>query len=379
MTKHYLHKTLASAFLVFIFFNLSAQEKQKVFIDTLDNAFDLSYYLYDLHGFLPIASPITEPAVGYGAAVAGMFFIPKEKKEGEIPRFKMPDVVGLAGGLTENKTWFAGGGYFGFWNDDRVRYRGVFGYGDINLKFYGTNNNLPQNKYIDFSIESYFFLQQVIFRIKDTHFFLGGKYQLGKSNVTLFQNSDLIKPRDQNLLNSGIGIIAEYENFDNILSPNRGLRVNITFDQFLTVLGGDRDFGRISTFMHYYHPIISSKWTGGLRIESQVATGDTPFYMLPFIYLRGVPAMRYQGEMIALIETEHQFNITRRWSLVGFGGYGRTFESLTKMESGSNAWNVGSGFRYLIARALGLKMGIDVARGPEQTAIYIVVGTSWLK
>jgi len=39
--------------------------------DTLDNAFDLSYYLYDLHGFLPVVSPITEPAVGFGAALAG--------------------------------------------------------------------------------------------------------------------------------------------------------------------------------------------------------------------------------------------------------------------------------------------------------------------
>ncbi|RLD31002.1 MAG: hypothetical protein DRI73_09535, partial [Bacteroidetes bacterium] len=57
----------------------AAQKKEKLLIDTLDNAFDLSHYLYNLHGFLPVISPITEPAVGYGAAVAGMFFIPKKK------------------------------------------------------------------------------------------------------------------------------------------------------------------------------------------------------------------------------------------------------------------------------------------------------------
>jgi hypothetical protein len=37
----------------------------------------------------------------------------------------------------------------------------------------------------------------------------------------------------------------------------------------------------------------------------------------------------------------------------------------------------GGGFRYLLARKLGLQTGIDVARGPEETAFYIQVGSSW--
>ena len=40
-------------------------------------------------------------------------------------------------------------------------------------------------------------------------------------------------------------------------------------------------------------------------------------------------------------------------------------------------WNAGGGFRYLTAREFGLQMGIDVARGPEQWAIYVVFGNSW--
>ncbi len=37
----------------------------------------------------------------------------------------------------------------------------------------------------------------------------------------------------------------------------------------------------------------------------------------------------------------------------------------------------GSGFRYLIARRYGMTMGIDIARGPEETAWYIQAGSSW--
>jgi hypothetical protein len=36
-----------------------------------------------------------------------------------------------------------------------------------------------------------------------------------------------------------------------------------------------------------------------------------------------------------------------------------------------------AGFRYLIARRLGIYMGIDIARGPEETAFYIQAGSAW--
>lgn len=355
-----------------------AQKREKPLIDTLDNALDLSYYLYNLNGFLPVISPITEPAVGYGGALAGLYFIPK--KETDTLKFQMPDIVGAAGGYTENGTWFAGVGYVGFWKKDHIRYRGILGYGDINLKYYGKGDNILADNPAKFTIKSYFFLQQAIFRLGDSKFLLGGKYQLGKVTITAFEDSKLpfVNPRNFELTNSGIGLIAEYENFNNFLSPTKGLRVNLTYDQFLEFLGSDLNFGRFTLFSHYYLP-VNKFWTAGFRIESQLATGDPPFYMMPFLSLRGVPAMRYQGELTALAETEQEVMLTKRWSVVGFAGIGTTYNSIENMDKGSTAWNAGTGFRYLIARLLGLKMGIDVARGPEDWAVYVVVGSSWMK
>ncbi len=350
-------------------------KKPGLFIDSLDHAIDLSKWLLDVHGFIPVISPITEPAVGYGAALAGMFFIPKKKTDAQ--KFQMPDIVGAAGGLTGNGTWFGGAGYIGFWKKDQIRYRGIVGYGDIKLKYYGTGVNSFSENSTDFNIGSYFFLLQAIFRMGESSFFLGGKYQLGKATITAFDEG-IIPDRDIELINSGIGLIAEFENFNNVLSPTSGLRVNLTYDQFLQGLGSDRDFGRFTFFTHYYIP-VNKFWDSGFRIESQLATGDPPFYMLPFLNLRGIPVMRYQGELTALVETEQLFMLTKRWGVVGFAGYGKAFRSLDELSEGSSAWNVGTGFRYLIARLLGLKMGMDIARGPEDWAIYVVVGSSWLK
>jgi hypothetical protein len=40
-------------------------------------------------------------------------------------------------------------------------------------------------------------------------------------------------------------------------------------------------------------------------------------------------------------------------------------------------WSAGGGFRYLLARSFGLRTGLDLARGPEEWAIYVVFGNAW--
>ncbi len=356
------------------------QKRIKPFKDPADSAFDISYYLANLHGFLPVVMPITEPAVGYGAALAGAFFIPKKETE-EKRAFQIPDIAAVAGGITTNKTWFAGVAYLGFWKGDRIRYRGVLGYGDIRLKYYGKGDEFLEKHPAEFSIQSYFLLQQVIFRLGNSKFLLGGRYLFGSSKVTFFENSALpgVDPRDLDFTNSGIGMISEYDNLNNYFSPTGGLKVNLTYNQFLQLLGSDRDFGRLSLYALYYLP-VTRKWVSGFRLETLLATGDAPFYMKPFLVLRGVPAMRYLGDFTALVETEQQVLFTRRWSAVAFAGYGKAYPSLDNMsEESATAWNVGAGFRYLLARLFGLRMGIDVARGPEDWAVYVVVGSAWFK
>jgi hypothetical protein len=355
-----------------------AQDNQRLFIDSLDNAFDMSKWLFDLHGFIPIFAPITEPAVGYGVVGAGVFFIPKAKSS--PGQFKMPDITGAAGGYTQNGTWFAGGGYFGFWKDNSIRYRGVVGYGNINLKYYGSGDNTLATDPAKFSIESYFMLQQALFRIGQSNFMIGGNYIFNKTTVTAFEESKLpsVDPHDFVLTNSGITLLGEFESFNNILSPTRGIRMQLGYKFNHEILGSDRNYQRLNFFTHAYLP-VTERWNIGLRFESLLASKTTPFYLLPYINLRGVPVLRYQGAMTVLGETEQYINIYNRWGIVAFGGYGMTFTAIEAGNRGANAWNAGGGLRYLIARMMGLQMGIDVARGPENWAFYIVFGSGWLK
>lgn len=90
-----------------------------------------------------------------------------------------------------------------------------------------------------------------------------------------------------------------------------------------------------------------------------------------------MPAMRYQGNYVAVAEAELTWQIDDRWSVLGFGGSGRAANSFDELKDSSSRVTKGAGFRYLIAKRYGFEMGVDIARGPEEDVIYIQGGTAW--
>jgi len=313
--------------------------------------------------FLPIALPITEPAVGYGLAAGLLYFMPKNDSK------LTSDMAGAMGGGTSNGTWFAGGGYLGYWKRDRLRYTGFAGLGRINLDYYGFGGE-P----VAFSQEVAVFMQQLKFRMGDSKFYMGGKMQFSK--IKIFREGDYFDPEDLDLWNNGIGFIAEYDKLNNFLSPTKGLKVSFTYDQMLELLGTQTDWGRLQFNTRWYLE-ASELWVPAFRFEFATATGDPPFYAYPYVSLRGIPAMRYQAKSTLVLETEQLFNITDRWGVVGFTGIGSAISSVDQNISNEIVWNAGAGVRFTALKSLGVKVGADIARGPEDWAFYVSIGSAW--
>ena len=73
------------------------------FRDPDDGQFDISTYLATPKRFLPVPIVVTEPAIGYGGGIAGMFIRPRKQAGSE--GFARPN-ISIAGGIaTENGTW----------------------------------------------------------------------------------------------------------------------------------------------------------------------------------------------------------------------------------------------------------------------------------
>ena len=100
-----------------------------------DGWLDWSGFLDEAYGFIPLVIPITEPAVGYGAA-GGLAFIDKPKGEAQSG-FGRPNITAVGGLGTDNGTWGVMAGDMRHWLGDRLQTLVGVIHASVNLDFYG--------------------------------------------------------------------------------------------------------------------------------------------------------------------------------------------------------------------------------------------------
>lgn len=369
--------------------NASASSMMDGFIDPQDGMFDLSHWLAEKKGFFPVPIIVTEPAIGYGVGAALVFlhdplagrtpedktFDPQSNKaDGQLTP---PSISAVFGAYTENDTWMAGGVHFGVWKNDTVRYTGALATGSINMKFYGLGQS--QETAIDFNLEPDILYQSFKFRIRNSGFFAGINYLL-IDTVSKFDAS-VIKPGltiDGKSRDAAIILSLDFDTRNTIFTPDSGFNAALEAMLFNEAVGSDSDFEKYKAKILFFTP-VSTNVVLGLRGDVETVSGDVkeiPFYQYPFVNLRGIPIMRYQGDSVAVAEAEVRWNFTPRWSVVGFGGVGRT-SSTDIANNETTVYSKGAGLRYLIARRFAAHVGFDIAQGPEDTAFYLQFGHAW--
>ncbi|MFV2058742.1 MAG: hypothetical protein ACC707_19945 [Thiohalomonadales bacterium] len=382
--------------------DVQSQGKSSPFFDMLDGRFDMSDYLSEnAYGFLPVPIIITDPAVDGGLGAIGLFF--HESEEEKLKRLKAmkktdkgaakhlmpPSVSAVAAAVTGNDSFFYGGGHMGFFKQGRIRYKGGGGYGDVNLDYFGSGNVNFQSP-IALNTKANGVFQSVQFKLAESVFFLGVSQRYISADIS--QNSlgdlNLILPPDyadelENLLSidvtiSALGLNLEFDTRDNVFSPQQGYRYTMEYLWFRDVIGSDIDYELVSfDALHYWS--LAEQWRMGLRIDSEFARVDDllPPFVTPFIDLRGIPAMRYQGNLIGIVEIELNWQLDSRWGLMGFSGVGRASNSTAEFSNAPSQVTKGFGFRYQVARRYGFDAGLDFAWGPEDFVWYITVGSAW--
>lgn len=116
-----------------------------------------------------------------------------------------------------------------------------------------------------------------------------------------------------------------------------------------------------------------------VRVSLLVRFGNAPFYARPYISLRGAPVVAYLGESAVSIEVESRWQFWKRFSAVGFAGAGSAWNDFDDFERQRDIVTGGGGIRYEIARRFGLHMGLDVAFGPDEPALYVQFGNAWFR
>lgn len=277
-------------------FPVSANSFFSQFIDVKDNRLDMSEWLAGRAGFLPIPILISDPAVGYGGGIGLAFFHDSSEKpsldEGDADMLSLPPSVSfLAGAATENDSWLLGGGHFGSWKKDNIRYNGMAGYGSLNLKFYGIDADaeISDGGGPGFNIEGFTLFQELTFRIGESNFFVGGRYSYFNANTDFDKIGDIpgLPNGDLDDATGGLGLIIHYDSRDNIISPDSGHLAKLHAMVNNEAFGGDYDYTKIKAYSYSYWPLLE-RVVLGVRIEGDFMDGDAPFYDVPYINMRGI-------------------------------------------------------------------------------------------
>jgi hypothetical protein len=349
------------------------------FKDPEDGMFDMSEWLIKHKGFLPIPIIISEPAVdnGLGAGLAFFHKDDEQSTQSEPVRNSPPDLSFLVGAGTGNDSWLAGGGHWASWKNDTVRYLGFASRQSINLRFYGSGETPVLDNGVDYNMDGWFLLQRLAYRIKNSNFFIGAELTYFDSENEFQIPVAGIEPWQFDVRDAGLGISVTYEDLNNLLSPMDGLEVKFkTKRHYASAFDTTHEYQITSLGVNKYWD-LNRTFALGWRLDSNFSSGDVPFYALPFIKQRGIPIMRYQGENVVATEIEGRWKTTPRWILLGFTGVGKAADKFNELDTSPSRWAYGGGFRYLVARRLGLQVGLDIAKGPEESSFYIIFGNAW--
>lgn len=315
-------------------------------------------------GFIPMPIVITEPAVDDGLGLSA-YFVSNPPPGSDLP----PTRTILGGVRTGNGSEGVGLMRSGSVGDGSWLYNAALSKGVPVLDFYPGNRDAA----IGYTNDIEYASLRARYRLGDSGYSVGPSVRWRRNDVRLDTAGEF--PRIEDLARRktqlvAIGIETHFDSRDNAMTPTTGANVIADWQAYSDTFGSDASFNSVSLFGAWFHS--RDAWTLGAMGDASLVSSQAPFFMLPDINIRGLERNRYTSDKVVSSELELRRQITPRWGVIGFSGYGKSFG-----EDHADAFTWGSGVRYRIARQLGLDIGLDYAIGPDQEVFYIQFGHAW--
>jgi hypothetical protein len=322
--------------------------------------------------FLFVPYPITEPAVGSGV-LAGLVWMRAGPKEESGP--SKPQAYGVGALWTDGGSRGAVAFDHRAWAGGVWRSTAVGTHADIRLIYSGLSPEEDQDRGFNLRLN-------------------GGSLQVDRS-FGKGPNSAAVRIFSF-VAKTGFGTSTPPELATEALEEQiRGVRLSWTQDTRDEIYAPSR--GHVSTVAATVYPkslgasfdaqSLSLKWAGyragagkgvlGLRLLLDSSYGHPPFYLRPYVSLRGVAALRYPGERAASAEAEYRYPVGTRWDLLAFAGIGAARSDRHDADGEKTVTAGGVGIRFKAKKLFGLTLGLDFAEGPDGSVTYIQIGNAW--
>ncbi len=327
--------------------------------------------------FMPI--PISNPTVGIGLGLAGMFLY-------QLAPDASPSTTTFGGFYTSSKTWGTGILQETYLAGNRHRINGMLGYFNINYDFYGVGQEPGEaDRYLPMTQRGVFFVPEYLYRVSG-HAYVGALYRLATVETELKIDEldlpewwDFPNPKWR-LLSSGLGLVVEYDSRDNHMNPSGGhfLDASATFNA--DFLGSDREYEIYEGAYNYYWGMKPGHVLA-YRFYTRVVAGNVPLFDLSYYGtmadLRGYAAGTYQDKMMIVTQLEYRWRFYKKWGIVAFAGTGGVASSLSDMDWGNGLPAAGVGIRYMASEEYATNVGIDYAVGVDGGVFYFRIGEAF--
>ena len=181
---------------------------------------------------------------------------------------------------------------------------------------------------------------------------------------------------DANLINSSLGIMFAFDSRNNSYYPTSGSSAEIVWMRDQEELGSDFEFDKVTSYYNYYID-ITDKDTLALRAALDLADGDTPFYLLPTLRMRGFANGTYRDNSSLSGHIEWRRKFLPRWGFIVFSEAGSVADRFQNLYDAEDVISYGGGLRWQVTQDKKLNLGVDLVFSGDNKAVYVQVGEKY--
>ncbi|HUP06065.1 MAG TPA: BamA/TamA family outer membrane protein [Caldimonas sp.] len=317
--------------------------------------------------------PVANPTLGNGLQVAALYLHAKGADDANAPS----DTSGVGGMATDNGARLLGFFHDGSYAQDRFRVSGFVGSGKFELKFFGIGNvTLDSDHALPYRIDGTIGQVRAAVRMPRTQDWFVGLSLLYIDATVTVETSQVLPPLPDvplSFRNTGIGPYVQYDSRDSNYYPRSGQYFRATWMKFTSEGGLHESFDKGDAFYNAYLPVRPSSVLA-LRTRLQTSSGETPFFQLPTLDMRGFSRDRYRDNFSLSATAEWREKLATRWGAMGFVEAGRVAPSFGDLGSARTITSFGGGVRWRPSADKDLNLGVDFAISTDDRAVFIQIG-----
>ena len=264
-----------------------------------------------------------------------------------------------------------------FFQQEKYWHTGNFYYQQFPIQYYGIGNSTPDSAEEKFTIEVLRLNPSFLIRTWE-RLFVGPlihyeTWRLQKTEAGRSLSLGKI-PGSTPTTVTGVGVLAYYDERDNLFAATSGRFYQAAFIASPKFLGSTFTFTRLQVDAREYFP-LGKEHIISAQALLHTTTGTVPFRFLPKLggqnILRGYFEGRYRDNHMAVVQSEYRSPFWYRFGFVLFGGVGDVADKFSRFSVGNLKTSFGAGLRFAFIPEEKIILRVDYGVGKNSDGVYV--------